>query len=133
MKQGRVILADTHVNVLGAIRSLLETEAETVLMVADESSLWDALENFKPDVVVIDLPLLFAGGTNAAPTLKKKFPEIKMIVLSRYDENFVLNAVQAAGVEGLVLKSRAVIDLIPALCEIRQGRPFVSQGIRGEE
>jgi hypothetical protein len=41
VKQSRIILADKHVNVLGAIRDLLETEAETVLMVADEASLME--------------------------------------------------------------------------------------------
>ena len=50
MKRSRIVLADKHPNTLGAIRYLLESEAESVLMVADEASLWDALENFRPDV-----------------------------------------------------------------------------------
>ena len=77
MKQGRIILADKHPNTLGAVRYLLETEAETVLMVADEASLWDALENFKPDVVVADLSLPFSRGTNVARSLKNRYPSSK--------------------------------------------------------
>jgi DNA-binding NarL/FixJ family response regulator len=129
VKQIRIILADKHLNVLGAIRNLLETEAETVLMVADEASLWHALENFKPDVVVSDLSLPFSGGTNVARALKNKYPSVKVIILSLYDDPFVLNEVMATGVEGIVLKRRAAIDLIPAMREIRQGQTYVSRDI----
>ncbi len=131
MKQVRVILADKHANTLGAIRYLLESEAESVLMVVDEASLWDALENFKPDVVVVDLSLPFSKGTNAAQALKKKYPLVKVIILSLYDEKSVLDDVMATGVEGFVLKRRAVIDLIPAIHEILQGRKYISEDIQG--
>jgi len=129
VKQIRIILADKHVNLLGAIRNLLETEAETVLMVADEASLWHALENSTPDIVVVDLSFPFSGGNNAARTLKNKYPSIKVIILSLYDEKTVLDAVMAAKVEGFVLKRRVVIDLIPAIREILQGRKFISQEV----
>jgi DNA-binding NarL/FixJ family response regulator len=121
----RVILADEHVNMLGAICRLLETEAGTVLMVADEASLWDALHNFSPDVVVVDLSLPFSIGTNVAQTLKDKYPLVKVIILSLYDEQSVVDEVMAAGVEGFVLKRRAVVDLIPAIREVLQGGRYI--------
>jgi DNA-binding NarL/FixJ family response regulator len=125
MKQIRVILADQHVNVLGAIRNLLEEEAKTVLMVADETSLWAALENFKPDLVVADLSLLFSGTQHTPKTLKDKYPLVKLIVLSIYEEKPVLEEAMATGAEGFVLKRRAVIDLIPAIREVLQGRTYI--------
>jgi DNA-binding NarL/FixJ family response regulator len=121
----RVILADKHSNTLGAIYSLLETEAETVLMVSDEASLWDAMEKFNPDFVVADLSLPFSMGTNVARALKIKYPSVKVIILSLYDEKSVLDEVMAAGVEGFVLKRRAAIDLIPAIREVLQGRTYI--------
>ena len=135
MRQGRVILADKHSNTLGAICRLLEAEAETVLMVADEASLWDALENFNPDIVVADLslPLSISKGTNVARALKKRYPSVKVIILSLYDEKSVLDEVLATGVEGFVLKRRAVIDLIPAIHEILKGRTYISKDIAGRE
>jgi DNA-binding NarL/FixJ family response regulator len=45
-----------------------------------------------------------------------------VIILSLSDERTALDAVMAAKVEGFVLKRRAVIDLIPAIREILQGR-----------
>ena len=126
MRQGCIILADKHSNMLAGIRRLLEDEIETVLMVSDEISLNHALQNVSPDVVVADLSLPTLSETNIAWALKTNFPEIKVIILSFQDEKTVLDDVMAAGVEGFVLKPRAVIDLIPAIREVLQGCKYVS-------
>jgi len=131
MRQGRVILADKHSNMLGGIRRLLEDEVETVLMVADEISLTHALENFNPDVVVADLSLPISTKTNIAWVLKKNLPKIKVIILSVHDEKSVVDDVMAAEIEGFVLKRRAVIDLIPAIREVLQGHKFISPDVNG--
>lgn len=131
MRQGRIILADKHSNMLGGIRRLLEDEVKTVLMVADEASLWHALENFNPDVVVADLSLPISTETNIAWVVKKNFPKIKVIILSIHDEKSVVDDAMAAGVEGFVLKRRAVIDLIPAIREVVQGRKYISPELSG--
>jgi len=131
MRHGRVILADQHSNTLGGIRRLLEDEAETVLMVTDEISLYHVLENFNPDVVVADLSLPTSTETNIAWVFKKTFPLIKIIILSLHDEKTVIDDVMAAGVEGFVLKQRAVIDLIPAIREVLQGRKYISPDMNG--
>ena len=129
MRQGRIILADKHPNMLAGIRRLLEDEAETVLMVTDEISLNHALENFNPDVVVADLSLPTSAETNIAWVLKKNFPKIKVIILSVHEEKSVLDDVMAAGVEGFVLKPRAVIDLVPAIHGVLQGCKYISPDI----
>ena len=126
MRQGRIILADKHSNMLGGIRRLLEDVVETVLMVADETSLNHALENFNPDVVVADLSLPTSTETNIAWVLKKNYPKIKVIILSVHDERSVLDEIMSAGVEGFVLKHRAVIDLIPAIRGVLQGSKYIS-------
>ena len=126
MRQGRVILADKHPNVLGGIRRLLEAEVETVLMVADETSLKHALEQFNPDLVVADLSLPVSTNTNIARELKKNFPQVKVIILSIHDESSVVDDVMASGIEGFVLKRRAVIDLIPAIRQVRRGLKYIS-------
>lgn len=131
MQQSRVVLADKHANMLGGICRLLENEVKTVLMVADEKSLYHTLEKHNPDVVVVDLLLPFPAKTSIAWALKKDFPQIKLIVLSNHDDQPVVDDAMAAGVEGFVLKRRAVIDLIPAIREVLQGRKYISADISG--
>ena len=129
MRQGRIVLADKHSNMLAGIRRLLQDEAETVLMVADEISLNEVLQHFNPDVVVADLSLPISTETNIAWVLKKKFPNVKVIILSLHDEKAVMDDVMAAGVEGFVLKHRAVVDLIPAIRGVLQGGKYISPHI----
>ena len=64
MRCGLVILADRHPSMLEGIRRMLETEAESVLMVADECSLMQAVKKTIPDLVVADLsfPIFGAGS-----------------------------------------------------------------------
>ena len=132
MQRSRVILADKHANLLGGICRLLENEVKTILMVADKRSLYDALENFNPDVVVVDHSFFNSRETNSRKTniawaLKKDFPKIKIIILSNHDDKAAIDDVVASGVEGFVLKPRAVIDLVPALREVLQGRKYFRQ------
>jgi DNA-binding NarL/FixJ family response regulator len=129
MRQGCIVLADKHSSMLAGIRRLLEDEAETVLMVADESSLNEVLQHFTPDVVVADLSLPISTKTNIAWVLKEKFPNVKVIILSLHDEKAVMDDVMAAGVEGFVLKHRAVVDLIPAIRGVLQGGKYISPDI----
>ena len=56
MKAGRVLLADSHLNMLAGVHSLLETLFETVVMVADERSLIEAAATFPPDRLATHLP-----------------------------------------------------------------------------
>ena len=130
MRQGCVILVAKHPNMLAGIRRLLEDEAETVLMVTDEISLNHALETFNPDVVVADLSLPISTEINIAWSLKKNFPRIKVIILSVHEEKSALDDVMAAGVEGFVLKTRAVIDLIPAIRGVLQGCKYISPDMK---
>jgi two-component system response regulator DegU len=99
---------------------------------AGEISLRHALEHFNPDVVVADLSLPVSTKTNIARELKTNFPEIKVIIMSIHDERSVVDDVMASGIEGFVLKRRAVIDLIPAIRKVRQGHKYISPDATGE-
>jgi DNA-binding NarL/FixJ family response regulator len=127
MRCKRVVLADQHPVMLEGIRRMLETEAESVLMVADEASLMQAVESVRPDLVIADLSFPVSGGTNVARLLKERHPGIKIIILSVHEEPAAAEEVAAAGAEGFVLKRRAVVDLIVAVHAVCQGGRYVSK------
>lgn len=127
MRCKRVVLADRHPIMLEGIRRMLETEAESVLMVADEASLMQAVAGLTPDLVIVDLSFPVSGGTNVARWLKRRHPGIKIIVLSVHDDPAAADEVAAAGAEGFVLKRRAVVDLIAAVRAVCQGGRYVSK------
>ena len=111
---------------LEGIRGLLECMFDTVVMVADESSLIEAVTKIKPDLVVADLSLPASEEVNIARSLKKDNPGLKFIILSVHDEMAIVDECLAAGAEGFVLKRSAVSDLIPAVEEVLGGGTYVS-------
>ena len=131
MKHGRVLLADRHLGMLGGVHTLLDSLFETVLMVANERSLVNAVTTFKPDLVVADLSLPREGEANIARRLLGCHPDLRLIVLSVHDEPTVVGQMLRAGVSGFVLKRAAATDLIPAVKEVLRGGTYVCTGLQG--
>jgi DNA-binding NarL/FixJ family response regulator len=130
VKNGRILLADSHLGMLGGVHSLLDALFETVLMVADERSLLEAVATFKPDLVVVDLSLPNEGEANIARRLMVSHPDLRIIVLSVHDEPTVVGHLLSAGVAGFVLKRAAATDLIPAIKEVLRGHVYVSAAVQ---
>lgn len=126
MKQGKVLLADNHQNMLAGVRNLLEDIFETVFMVADEVSLMEAVEKLKPDLIVADLSLPVTKEINIARRLKKAFPAVRLIILSVHDERTAINECIEAGAMGYVFKRTAVNDLVPAVNAVMKGSMYIS-------
>jgi DNA-binding NarL/FixJ family response regulator len=130
MKHGRVLLADSHLGMLGGVHSLLDALFETVLMVADERSLLEAVTTFKPDLVVVDLSLPGEGEANIAGRLMRSHPGLRLIVLSVHDESMVARYMLRAGVAGFVLKRAAAVDLVPAVEKVLRGEVYISAAVQ---
>ena len=89
------------------------------LKVAGEAT--DGLEalsiarELKPKIVLMDLKMKRANGLYAARQLKKEFPEIQIIILTRYDLEAYREAAAAAGASAYVVKKDLVDQLIPTI------------------
>ncbi len=114
-----MLLADRHHGLRDGVRCLLETEFETVFMVADEASLLEGAERLKPPIVVLDLS--FAGGDlrGLFARITERSPASKILMLTVCDEATVAQAALTAGAEAVVLKSRLATDLLPAVDALR--------------
>jgi DNA-binding NarL/FixJ family response regulator len=130
VKYGHLLVADQHMNMLEGIRGLLEDLFETIVMVADRDSLFEAVNKIRPDLAIVDLSVPAAGEIDLVGGLKRRFPDLKIIILSFHDEPFVMDEVLRAGAAAFVLKSCAADDLIPAVHEVLEGRTFVSDSVR---
>ena len=132
VKYGRVLLADSHLNLLRGVHSLLETVFDSVLMASDEHSLMEAIELLHPDLVVVDLSLPGPSkgtGMNLVTRLKGDFPRLPLIVLSVHDDPIVADEIRSAGAAGFVLKRSAAMELIPAVHEVLAGGVYVSPSV----
>lgn len=132
MRPGRLLLADRHLGILGATHGLLRDLFQTVVMVADERSLAEALVALAPDLVVVDLSLPGAQEADLVGRLLAAHPVLRVVVMSAHDEPEIADRLLGAGATGLVLKRCAGTDLLPAVRAALAGDTYVSQALRNE-
>jgi len=124
-----VLLADRHHGLTEGVRGLLETVFGTVVMVADEASLLEGAARLRPEVAVVDVSLARDSGLGWLRAVRRRCPDLKIIVLSVHDEESVRSAAMAAGADAFVLKRAIVTDLLPAVETVRStGSVTVSTG-----
>jgi DNA-binding NarL/FixJ family response regulator len=121
-----VLLADSHLNMVEAVRRLLEGRFATTVIVSDEASLLEAAGRMEPDLVVVDLSLPVAGSVNVVRGLFRRHPGLRVIALSVHDEHPAVAEALGAGAAGFVLKRTVVVDLTAAVDAVLRGETFVS-------
>ena len=127
MESRCIVLADSHQNMLEGIRGLLDVLFDKVVMVSNLPSLFETVDKIKPEFAMVDVSLLKPAGTKTISEIKKLFPEVKLILLSFYNEPTVIQEVISEGVSGFVLKQNAGTDIYNAIENIRKGKIFVSR------
>jgi DNA-binding NarL/FixJ family response regulator len=128
----RLVLADDHVLIRQGLRLLIKGEAdlEVVGEVGDGVELLALLQTMSPHMVILDLSMPNLAGIEAIHALKKKYPAVRILVLSMHKE--YLHQALAAGADGYLLKEDADRDLFSAIDTIRQGRVYISPGLTRE-
>ena len=124
-----VLLADQHHGLRDSVRGLLETEFDTVFMVATEASLLEGAERLNPALVLVDLSLSAGDLSGLLGRISARAPGAKLLLLSVHDERTVAESALAAGADAVVLKRCLATDLLPAVEAVRAGQRYVSSGI----
>jgi DNA-binding NarL/FixJ family response regulator len=131
----RVVLADDHAVVRKGIREFLEAEGDIrVVAEASDGNQAIALEaEHQPDVAVLDIQMPGASGVEATRRIKAEYPEVRVLVLSAYDDDPYVFALLQAGASGYVLKTADSAELVHAVRTVYRGEsaldPRVAQKI----
>ena len=123
----RVMVVDDHTIVREGIKALLELQEdiEVVGEATSSSEFLEKLESVLPDVSLIDLKMPGIDGIEAARLAKAKYPSIKIILLTNYDdEEYVMEAIKA-GADGYVLKDIKKGDLITIIRGVLHDHAFI--------
>jgi DNA-binding NarL/FixJ family response regulator len=122
----RILLADDHEVVRAGLRALLEEQSgwEVVAEAADGRDAVEKASKLKPDVVVIDIAMPSLNGLEAVRQIVKAVPNTKVLVLTMYDSDPLIQQVLQAGARGYLLKSDAGRDLVSAIDALRRNKTF---------
>lgn len=129
MKIQQVILVDDHKIFRDGLRLLLN-EISNIKVVAEASNgkeFIDLLEQHKPDIIFMDIKMPEMSGIDATRIALKKFPELKVIILSMSgnEEHFSLSL--NAGACAYLLKNSDKTEIEKAITSVIEGKNYFSE------
>jgi DNA-binding NarL/FixJ family response regulator len=131
-RRPRLLLADDHVLVAEALRSLLAPEFDLVGVVEDGRELVEAAGKLRPDVIVADVTMPHLNGIDALARLRQRGDRTPVVFLTMHrDVAFARRALEA-GASGFVLKHSAPAELIAAIRAALQGGTYLTPQLAGE-
>jgi DNA-binding NarL/FixJ family response regulator len=124
----RVLLADDHAVVRAGIRNTLQElpDLEIVGEVGDGPSLLLALEETRPDCVLIDVTMPEFEPVTAIRQIRARYSDMKLLVVSAYDDDIYVQGLLGAGVNGYHLKDQPLSDLKLAMQRVLAGERWIS-------
>ncbi|MET9594356.1 response regulator transcription factor [Streptomyces sp. NPDC006516] len=126
----RILLADDHALVRRGVRLILdgEPDLQVVAEAGDGAEAIELARAERPDLAVLDIAMPRLTGLQAARELSRVMPELRILMLTMYDnEQYFFEALKA-GASGFVLKSVADRDLVEACRAAMRDEPFLYPG-----
>ena len=125
----RVLLIDDHALFRGGLESLLERRGINVVQAGDEREGIRLADEYKPDVVLLDLRMPEIGGLQTLGYLQERQPETPVVILTTSNEEKDLVESLRKGARGYLLKDMEPDDLIVALRAIMAGETVVAPSL----
>jgi len=122
----KVLIADDHSLVREGLRKLLERDSaiEIIDEVGDGQGAINVARRERPDVVLMDVNMPGTDGITATRVLKKELPSLKVVALTIYEDEEVVEMVRA-GVSAYVLKDVAGSELIDTIHRVMDGEVVI--------
>lgn len=127
----RVLLADDHAIVRAGIRNVVEDIAnlEVIAEVGDGPTLLATIQEERPDLLLVDLSMPDFDPIKSIHQIHLENPQMKILVVSAYDDDPYVQGMLEAGVDGYHLKDQPLSDLKLAISRILAGERWVSSSL----
>lgn len=132
MERINILIADDHPLVRSGLRSVLEGQKNFSVSEAENGE--EALariETEKPTLVLLDISMPKKGGMEIAPVILRKFPQVKVVILTMHDDEGYIAKMIEAGVHGYMLKDSGNDEIIKGIRRIVAGERYFSEGVFG--
>ncbi len=121
----KVLVADDHAVVREGIRALLslQKDMQVVGEAVDGKEAADKTRQLIPDVVLMDIVMPVMNGLEATKAISKECEQVKVLMLSQYDDEENMLASEQAGAFGFIAKKSASSQLLAAIRSANRGEP----------
>lgn len=132
--KNRLLIAEDHAILREGLRALLasEPDLEVVGEATDGQEAIRFANHHKPDIILMDLSMPNANGTEAIRAIKKRHAGTKIIALTVHRTEEYVRATFDAGADGYVLKDDTRQELLSAIRYVLKGESYLSPALVGQ-
>lgn len=130
----RVVIVDDHRMVREGLRTMLRQQprVEIVGEAEDEAGAVRVIQDAVPEVVLLDIRLKGTSGLDTCRLIHQRFPDVKIVFLTVYeDEQYIFEALRA-GARGYILKKIGDDDLVKVIEAVRDGEVIIDPALTGQ-
>ena len=131
----RIVIVDDHPLFRKGLTELIHSEKNHFAVCGEAGNAAEAMEvirRLNPELAIVDLSLPGANGIELIKNVRAEFPKLPILVLSMHDESLYAVRALRAGADGYVMKHEAMANVIQAIHEILNGRPYLSPAMAAQ-
>ncbi len=130
----RILIVDDHTLLREGTRQLLTQDPglDVVGEVARGDEPVAAVEQLRPDVLLLDIRLPGMNGIDVTREVAKRFPEVQILILTAYADDDYIHAAVGAGAHGYLLKTAPGHELITSIRAMHEGATVFDAAITGK-
>jgi len=122
-----IIIADDHSIFLEGITSLISSKTINVIAnCKNGQEVLDILKTKKADLIISDINMPVMDGITLTKKIKKLYPETKILMLSMYEEKYIINKAMKGGADGYMSKNSRKGEILNAIESCMKGEKMVS-------
>ena len=132
--QRTVIIAEDHTLLREGLKSLLQAVSDLVVIgeASDGQMVVELCEQQEPDLIVMDLSMPRMDGLKATKIIKRKFPQVKVLVLTVHGAGEYVYSALASGADGYLLKDATNNEFTLAIESVLEGKTYLSPGVSSD-
>ncbi len=130
-KQITVLIADDHKMMLDGLRSLLNQEKDIHIVgeAMNGNQVMDILAFNQVDIAILDISMPDMDGYDTVINMRKKYPQVKVLVLSLHKDERHVGKLVKSGVAGYIVKERGSEELVNAIRTIANGKEYFDKEV----
>src|SRR5438128_1734713 len=130
----RIVIVDDHPLFRKGLEQLIHSDSAFAVCgeANNASEAMEVIRKLHPDLAIVDLSLPGANGIELIKNIRAEFPKLPILVLSMHDESLYALRALRAGAEGYVMKHEAMANVIQAIHEVFNGRPYLSPAMAAQ-
>ena len=131
MEKIRILVVDDHPMVIEGMKAILQ-QISFVEVVGTANSSFQALEltdTLQPDLIITDINLPEVSGIELTTRIKKKYPLIKVIGMSTFNDRSYISQMIQSGADGFLVKSASREEIEKAIPLVLEGQLYLSVDI----